>query len=167
MRKFLVCVALGLACLSLQAQTAVHVGARVFPSAGLEAGISFGNRIGIKAISQCDWYRTGMFKYDHDEIIGKTYRLMYGGGLSVRLAGNFWFSLDVGYGWRGKYLYESESGSLAVSEQVKGLDVGADIRWNFSDNWYLMAGYETIPDGFKLNRPVHEVVLGFGVSLPL
>lgn len=166
MRKAVVCLILSLACLSLSAQTELYVGVRFFQSAGLEAGLTFGDRFGFKGISQCDWYRMSSRKSPYNNIIGKTYRLMYGGGLMMRVVGNFWLSLNAGYGWRGKYFYEETTGTLAVTDEVKGLDLGADIRWHFHNNWSVMVGYETIPVGFKLNRPVHEIVLGICFHIP-
>lgn len=166
MRKALVCLVLAFACLSLSAQTELYAGLRLFQSVGLEAGLTFGNRFGFKGISQCDWYRLSSPKRAQNEIIGKTYRLMYGGGLMMRVAGDFWLSVNAGYGWRGKYLFEETSGTLAVTDEVKGLDLGADIRWHFHTNWSAMIGYETIPVGFKIKRPVHEIVLGICFHIP-
>lgn len=169
MRKLLITLALVLISWTASSQVSLQFGTRLFQYSGLEAGITFGDRFGIKAIAQCDWYRPGLLskKSNLDASLGKTYRLMYGGGIVYRFAGNFWLSIDVGYGWKGKYAIDESTGNLGVTDHVEGLDIGADIRWAFAKNWYLSAGYETIPIGFKLKRPVHDFVLGIGVNIPL
>lgn len=169
MKRLLLLISLALACLDLSAQSEFIWGFRLYPYSGMEVGLSFGDRFGIKAISQSDWDRPGGLINTKNETgiskaLGKTYRLMYGGGLSLRVVGGFWLSLEAGYGWRGKYAIDEKNRQLAVKDHIQGLDVGVSIRWAFNENWYLMAGYETMPDGFKLGRPVNEIILGIGTS---
>ena len=169
MKKALVFILLSLMPVILSAQTDVDGfgGIRLYQNMGLELGVTWNNRIGIKAITQCDWHNPSIFKDKEKNLAGKTHRIMYGGGVLFRIAGPIWISLDAGYGWHAEYAYDSQTGNLGAVHMVKGLDLGAEIRWDFSENWYVTAGYETIPLGFKKGTPVHEIILGVGFKAPL
>lgn len=170
MRKGLVILLLSLLCMGLQAQEKdVFLGLRLYQNAGLEVGMTFQNRFGFSLLMETDWRRVNGFKRDQDieQAQGKVYKLMYGAAACVRIAGPVWLSLYGGYGWHGTYVWDTPNNQMAATNGVQGLDLGADVRVIIGKNFYLTAGYETIPAGFKLNRPVHEFNLGLGFAIPL
>ena len=165
MRKILILFSLLLCGIPVWGQKGTYkeffAGLRAGNNMGMEVGMQFNERFAVKAISACDWNHPFFFKDSKHNLAGKTHRVMYGAGASLRVGGPFWVGLDAGYGWSGKYAY-ADDGSPGMVECVKGLDLGVELRWDFSEYLYALAGYETIPAGFKLGCPVHEVFLGIG-----
>ena len=152
-------------------QVSVIAGVNFYSNSALELGLTFKNIAGVKAIAMCDWRRTynNMVKDDNkiEKTVGKPYRLMYGGGLVINIPGPFWVGVNVGYGWKGKYIFDESSNRMCVTDHIEGLDVGLDVIWLFSEYFYAIAGYETIPKGFKSNRPVNDLKIGIGMLIPL
>lgn len=171
MKKVVIVIALLLIYYTSFGQMAVSAGVNIYPHSSFELGISFKERIGVKVIAQSDWRRILHYlvkdENDVEKTIGKTYRLMYGGGLLVRVAKPVWVSINAGYGWKGKYIYDDSLQRMAVTNHVEGLDIGLDVKWVFSKYFYAYVGYETIPKGFRVNRPVNEIRVGCGMSIPL
>lgn len=130
---------------------------------GLEGGIALNNRVGVKVIGQCDWRYLNLKSSTIEELNGKKYSLMYGGAVTVRVAGPVWMSLEAGYAWTGKYAYDEVNQQKAVVDHMKGLDLGLEAVWVFSYPFYVSLGYETMPVGFVRGAPVHDFHIGFGM----
>ena len=148
------------------AQPTVSVGIKAGNRIGCEAGIGFGNRVMVKVIGQSD-YKNPRLRGFKEHLTGENYYLMYGGGFAVRIVGPFWLGLNAGYAWKGEYAYDNLLEQQAVKYQLKGLDVGIELTWNYFEYGYVSLSYDTMPAGFKTGVHVHNVMAGIGFLIPL
>lgn len=144
----------------------VFLGFRFAQDMGVELGV-LKDGIGYKAIASCDYelwsYADDVKKGEYSKHLGERYHLMYGAGFLMRVADPVWVSLNAGYGWAGKYGWDRDREIAGSISTVKGLDVGIEVRCNI-DVYYLSLGYETIPAGFRINKPVNIVTLAAGFT---
>lgn len=132
---------------------------------GFDLGVTFADRFGVKVGIMSDIYRPignddSIKKYK--EAIGKKYRLSYTAGPTVKVIDCLWISASIGYGEYGTYAYSKELDMYGISGKIKGLETGLQLRFslNMCD---VEVGYGTIPKGFSLKKPMHDITLGFGV----
>lgn len=134
---------------------------------GCDIGVTFMDRFGIKVGMMSDIYHPhgdeNQILQDYKDAVGKKYRLSYTAGPMVRLVDWLWLSAVVGYGEYGTYGYSDRLEMYGISGKIKGLEAGAQLRFVFG-SYCVEVGYGTIPKGFSLNRPLHDVSVGIGVN---
>lgn len=100
----------------------------------------------------------------YKEVLGDKYRLSYTAGPSVKLVDWLWLTVVAGYGEAGVYGYSERLDKYGISGKVKGLEAGIQLRFVMK-NCTVGVGYNTIPKGFSLHRPLHDVSFGIGIEL--
>lgn len=134
---------------------------------GFDIGVTFKDRFGIKAGMMSDIYHPygdeNEVLQDYKDAVGKKYRLSYTAGPMVRLVDWLWLSAVVGYGEYGTYGYSDRLEMYGISGKIKGLEAGAQLRFVFG-NYSLEVGYGTIPKGFSLGNPLHDISFGIGMN---
>lgn len=134
---------------------------------GFDIGVTFNDIFGVKAGMMSDIYHPHGDEAEvlkgYKEALGKKYRLSYTVGPMLKLADWLWLSAVVGYGEYGTYGYSTKREMYGVSGKIKGLEAGAQLRFVF-DDCSVEIGYNTVPKGFSLKRPLHDVSLGVGIN---
>jgi len=134
---------------------------------GVDIGVTFNDRFGVKVGMMSDIYHPmgndNEILQKYEDAIGKKYRLSYTVGPTVRLVDWLWLNAVVGYGEYGTYGYSDRLEMYGVSGKVKGLEAGAQLRVVLGV-YSVELGYTTIPKGFSLRRPLHDITLGIGVN---
>ena len=162
MKKIL--IGLFLLCSTVAHGQDIFLGVRLLQDLGADLGFT-GDRIGFKVFGASDYHfqsttdpKNAEFK-DHT---GERYHLVYGGGFMYRIAGDFWASLNAGYGWSGKYGWDEAGELYGSTRTVRGLDLGIDLMLRL-DNYYISVGYDTMPATFKRGIPMNLVAVGVGM----
>ena len=144
----------------------LFVGFRFFQDMGFEVGMTK-DKIGYKIIAAWDYslmsYEDDLKKGDYSKHLGERYHLVYGLGFMYNVSDPLWLSVNAGYGWAGKYGWDRNREVAGSIGTVQGLDVGVELRYDLSD-YYFSVGYETIPAGFAVSKPVNIVSLAVGIS---
>lgn len=142
------------------------IGIRGFQDIGFEIGFKK-EYVGFKLLSACDYelrtYNEDLKNNKYSEHLGERYHLMYGAGFLLNVYDPLWLSFNVGYGWSGKYGWDKNREIPGSINTVKGLDVGLEVTL-FMNTFYFSAGYETIPSGYKVNKPVNIFTLAGGFT---
>ena len=134
---------------------------------GCDIGVNFSERFGVKVGMMSDLYHP--MGEDHEiiqeykEALGEKYRLSYTAGPTVKLVDWLWLSGSIGYGEYGTYGYSNRLEKYGISGKIKGLEAGAQLRFVFG-LFSIEVGYGTIPKGFSLNNPLHDISFGLGVN---
>ena len=132
---------------------------------GFDVGVTFLDKFGIKVGMMSDVYHPSgndnQKLEDYKDALGKDYRLSYTAGPMVKIIDWLWLSAVVGYGEYGTYGYSDKLEMYGISNKIKGLEAGAQLRFVFG-LVSVEAGYGTVPKGFSLGRPFHDIVLGLG-----
>lgn len=133
---------------------------------GLDGAVTFYDRYGVRFGFMSDFYHPfgsgEKYHQNFDKVLGKGYRLSYTVGPTVKALDWLWFGASVGYGEYGTYSYSTMLNKYGISEKVKGLELGLLVRYVYQDCVVLEVGYGTIPTGFKLDRPLHDISFGIG-----
>lgn len=130
---------------------------------GCDIGIRHNDIWGVKVGMMSDLNREKSSEDGYSKSLGKNYRLSYTAGPTVRIVDWFWIGATAGYGEYGKYGYSVEQDLYGVLGKVKGLEVGLQLQFDFK-GILLEVGYGTIPKGFSLKKPLHDIVFGVGMK---
>lgn len=134
---------------------------------GCDIGVTFKDRFGVKVGMMSDVYHPygdeNEVLQDYKDAVGKNYRLSYTAGPMVKIVDWMWLSAVVGYGEYGTYGYSDRLEMYGISGKIKGLEAGAQLLFVF-DMYSVEVGYNTIPNGFALNRPLHDISIGVGMK---
>ena len=143
------------------------VKANINMNLGFDLGVTFADRIAVQAGMMSDIYHPTGEEYeilqDYEEALGKKYRLSYTVGPSVKLVDWLWLGASVGYGEYGVYGYSNRLEKYGITGKVKGLEAGAHFRFVFG-MYSVQLGYGTVPKGFSLNKPFHDISFGVGMN---
>ena len=133
---------------------------------GLDGTVTFDDRYGVRAGFMSDFYHpfgNGEKYYQNfNEVLGKGYRLSYTAGPVVKTLDWIWLGAAIGYGEYGTYSYSTMLNKYGISEKVKGLELGLHVRFVFKELLVCEVGYNIIPTGLKLERPLHDISFGIG-----
>lgn len=134
---------------------------------GADLGVTFNDRFGVKVGMMSDiWHPTGddsEITKKYEEAMGKDYRLSYTLGPMAKVTDWMWVSVTAGYGEYGFYDYSNRLEMYGIREKIKGLEVGLQLNFDIGD-CFILAGYGTVPKGFSLDRPLHDISIGIGMS---
>lgn len=132
---------------------------------GFDVGVTFMDRFGVKVGMMSDLYHPygdeNEVLQDYKDAMGKDYRLSYTAGPMVRIMDWLWFSAVAGYCEYGTYGYSDRLEMYGIADKVKGLEAGAQLRFVFG-SYSVEVGYGTVPKGFSLGRPIHDISFGIG-----
>lgn len=134
---------------------------------GIDVGITLADRFAVQVGMMSDINRPMGEEHEilqeYKEAVGSKYRLSYTAGPAVKLADWLWLGASVGYGEYGVYGYSDRLEMYGISGKVKGLEAGGQLRFILG-MYSLQLGYSTIPKGFSLNKPFHDISFGVGMN---
>lgn len=159
---------------SAYAESGGFFGVKLMQDIGMEGGLLW-KHVGLKAYCSADYSYSSIYvlgstnddsssNYEPDRYDGNRYHLAYGGGFMIKLFKPMWLSLNAGYAWSGKHSYDetlTTKNKYGSINNVKGLEIGADLIWNF-DGFYISAGYSVMPSVMKNSNPINLFSIAIG-----